>query len=416
MFLHRLFVFILNCSCALGFPASALYCLNEHWLNGATARSAPAAWSAQGTAPASQASPAAKSPELAIVGRKEGKEPADFRFKMGESLQIKATGLYATKIREELAKSPAKALSLYLGDVRMANLTMSPVQADQGMELRLHFQLVRNSEDDDNRKAWDALLQKQSGYLMTPSVALAIGNDLPVTVQSTHAFEFYITDGPRMAWILGAGLFIFVVAFFALTKNPTALRDGREGGYYSLGKSQMAFWGLLVLLSFVGVWIATGTVERIPLKVLILLGISGGTGLSAIVIGESKKAGKATEIQATLVKLRDEQRLLEEQKLKDPNTFSSSANDRITAIIAEIGVLTRPPAPHESPRFWQDICSDEGGLSFHRLQVVIWTMVLGVIFVSTVARVISMPEFPETLLILLGISNGTYLGFKIPEK
>jgi len=30
--------------------------------------------------------------------------------------------------------------------------------------------------------------------------------------------------------------------------------------------------------------------------------------------------------------------------------------------------------------------------------------------------VASMPEFPETLLVLQGISAGTYLGFKIPEK
>jgi hypothetical protein len=27
-----------------------------------------------------------------------------------------------------------------------------------------------------------------------------------------------------------------------------------------------------------------------------------------------------------------------------------------------------------------------------------------------------MPEFEGTLLVLMGISNGTYLGFKIPEK
>ena len=68
-----------------------------------------------------------------------------------------------------------------------------------------------------------------------------------------------------------------------------------------------------------------------------------------------------------------------------------------------------------SAGFWQDICDDGNGMSFHRLQVVIWTVILGVIFVWSVAQVMSMPEFSETLLILLGISNGTYLGFKIPE-
>jgi hypothetical protein len=66
--------------------------------------------------------------------------------------------------------------------------------------------------------------------------------------------------------------------------------------------------------------------------------------------------------------------------------------------------------------FWSDICSDGNGLGFHRLQVVIWTLILGAVFVWSVAQVASMPEFPETLLVLQGISAGTYLGFKIPEK
>ena len=36
--------------------------------------------------------------------------------------------------------------------------------------------------------------------------------------------------------------------------------------------------------------------------------------------------------------------------------------------------------------------------------------------VLIVASVMSMPEFPDSLLILMGISNGTYLSLKIPEK
>jgi hypothetical protein len=50
------------------------------------------------------------------------------------------------------------------------------------------------------------------------------------------------------------------------------------------------------------------------------------------------------------------------------------------------------------------------------VQVVIWTLVLGAVFVRSVLQTISMPEFPETLLVLMGISNATYLGFKTAEK
>ena len=41
---------------------------------------------------------------------------------------------------------------------------------------------------------------------------------------------------------------------------------------------------------------------------------------------------------------------------------------------------------------------------------------LGVIFVASVYKDLAMPEFNATLLGLMGISSGTYLGFKVPEK
>jgi hypothetical protein len=48
--------------------------------------------------------------------------------------------------------------------------------------------------------------------------------------------------------------------------------------------------------------------------------------------------------------------------------------------------------------------------------MVSWTIVLGIIFISSVYRNLAMPEFSGTLLTLMGISSGTYLGFKIPEN
>ena len=45
-----------------------------------------------------------------------------------------------------------------------------------------------------------------------------------------------------------------------------------------------------------------------------------------------------------------------------------------------------------------------------------WTLILGVIFIGSVYKDLAMPEFNVTLLGLMGISSGTYLGFKFPEK
>jgi len=59
--------------------------------------------------------------------------------------------------------------------------------------------------------------------------------------------------------------------------------------------------------------------------------------------------------------------------------------------------------------------SENGRLSLHRLQVIVWTIVLGMVFVVRVQRELAMPEFSETLLGLMGLSAATYVAFKVPE-
>lgn len=231
-------------------------------------------------------------------------------------------------------------------------------------------------------------------------MALAIGNNLPEPVSSARTFQFYIASITAVISVLGIGILAFLATFYGLVKNPSILRDEKDG-QYSLGKSQMAFWGLLVMLTFVGVWLLTGTMERIPPQVLILLGISGTTGLGAVVIGENKKTA--------VRRLQEEQHLLESKQ-------NDTTTDRLAVIRSTLKKLTESSQPASSAGFWRDICDDGNGMSFHRLQVVLWTIVLGIVFVWSVAQALSMPEFSETLLVLMGISNGTYLGFKIPER
>jgi hypothetical protein len=50
------------------------------------------------------------------------------------------------------------------------------------------------------------------------------------------------------------------------------------------------------------------------------------------------------------------------------------------------------------------------------VQMAVWTVVLVVVFVYAVKDNVLMPEFDATLLGLMGISSGTYVGFKFPEK
>jgi hypothetical protein len=63
-----------------------------------------------------------------------------------------------------------------------------------------------------------------------------------------------------------------------------------------------------------------------------------------------------------------------------------------------------------------DFLSENGSITFHRFQIFVWTIVLGIIFCVTVYNDLNMPQFSATLLALMGISAGTYIGFKLPPS
>ena len=48
--------------------------------------------------------------------------------------------------------------------------------------------------------------------------------------------------------------------------------------------------------------------------------------------------------------------------------------------------------------------------------MVLWTLIMGLLFVISVIQDQKMIEFSEQLLLLMGISSGAYLGLKIPEN
>ena len=69
-----------------------------------------------------------------------------------------------------------------------------------------------------------------------------------------------------------------------------------------------------------------------------------------------------------------------------------------------------------SDSFLEDILKDELGYSVHRAQMFMWTVILGVIFVTSVIRFQQIPQLDESLLALMGISSGAYVGLKTMEN
>ena len=137
---------------------------------------------------------------------------------------------------------------------------------------------------------------------------------------------------------------------------------------YSLSLFQMAFWFTLVIIAYVFMWLINDELDTITSSVLALIGLGAATAIGATMIDKNKtQSGEATP-----------------------------------------AVSTRG--------FLHDVLSDANGISLHRFQMFVWTLVLGIIFIASVYKNLSMPEFSSTLLDLMGISSGTYVGFKVQEK
>jgi len=167
-------------------------------------------------------------------------------------------------------------------------------------------------------------------------------------------------------------------------------------------------------VAYLFLFMVTGATDTITSSVLGLMGISAATGLAAVAVDNSKQTQAQTEVDKLKTeqgKLQEEQRALAAGASLAPEKVQR-LNDLPTLIQRQENLLH--PTPTKG--FILDILSDPDGVSFHRLQIAVWTVVLGIIFVHSVYNVLCMPTFSETLLGLMGISGGTYIGFKIPEK
>ena len=148
---------------------------------------------------------------------------------------------------------------------------------------------------------------------------------------------------------------------------------------YSLARTQMLVWTVIVAMSMVGIWQLTNNNDVIGVNVLILMGISIGTSLSAATIDRNK------QVQAEPAKNVDTEA---KKTLTNPQTYG----------------------------FWADLMSDRNGPAVGRVQMVIFTMILMGMFIYDTVTTLVMPEFSATLLGLMGVTSATYVSFKIPEK
>jgi hypothetical protein len=203
---------------------------------------------------------------------------------------------------------------------------------------------------------------------------------------------------------------------------------------YNLGRAQMAFWFFLIYASYLTIWLITSALDTITASLLALMGISAATALGEAMIDDNKDTSKTNQFQdLTAEKLALEQSITEIQAQLDALDASSTnavdqsnrealgrqlldARTRIGQLDQQLRALGPQETAPSSAGFLRDILSDSSGYSFHRFQIFAWTIVLGIIFLSSVYNNLTMPEVSTTLLGLMGLSAGTYIGFKFPEQ
>ncbi len=303
---------------------------------------------------------------------------------------------------------------------------------------RLHFHLAIKPQ---NKELWTDLLGAPHGLRHDVTFTIGLESESPFDSVYDQSKPLPLTVISPVYGVICLLVIVFTLALFVwlarttnLIREPGAAVAGKLRPY-NLGRTQMAFWFFLVYLSYVVIWLITGSLDTITPSLLGLMGISAGTALGEALIDSGKDQASATQLQdLTSEKQTFEQSIPELQSqvsalnAKATLTSDDTANrdslnrqladsrTRLAQVSQQLQSLTPASTDADSQGLLRDILRDGSGYSFHRFQIFAWTIVLGIIFLSSVYNNLSMPEFSTTLLGLMGISSGTYIGFKFPEK
>jgi hypothetical protein len=308
-------------------------------------------------------------------------DPEDHqRAALGNVIKIEVQNLRAL-----LQSVPCEKLVLFLGGMPIAG---SPPEScnpwgtgASGASGFVRYRLDRTAESD---RSWHALLAEPVSF--NKKIAVSLGPTANISYPTAvDDFKLQVLP-PLELYSYGVGLIVALVISLWLARRTSLLRDRNPEvapgakAPYSLSRFQLAFWSLLVIAAYIFIWMITEELDTITGSVLALLGIGAGTALGAAMIDQSSP--KPAEVPAQI----------------------------------PAGASAPPKGTVVSRGFLRDVVSDAHGVSLYRFQLFAWTLVLGVIFCASVYDGLQMPQFSPTLLGLMGISSGTYLGFKVPEK
>lgn len=164
-------------------------------------------------------------------------------------------------------------------------------------------------------------------------------------------------------------LILYLLAFKVFKKEGANGLLKNSYGKYSLSRFVVVFWTSIVLFTTIYFWISTGHLPKVTNTILGLLGISVASSVGAQVA--NGVSGNKTKTES------------KETESAEPSPSKS--------------MLTNGLSPD---------------LRIDRLQALSFNLVYGGYFIYEMVFMFYQPEFDTNTLLLLGISNGLYVGIK----
>ena len=245
--------------------------------------------------------------------------------------------------------------------------------------------IFKLNRSPDNYQYWDVVYDSPWDFSHPGKIGLGYDDRVFTELYPAHEENVRLElIQPTSIWVASLGTGILATGILLLARKSWLLRDwegktlpsastifspiGAVQPPYSLAKTQLAFWTFLIMSCFLIIYCVTGEMTTISVTTLALLGISAGTtGLSGLIGNKDGDTPTATQ--------------------------------------------SLPP----SQGFMTDILSDERGVSVHRLQKVVITVLLGYFFARTIYKTVALPEWTNNETLLLALSSATYLGLKWQE-
>jgi hypothetical protein len=277
-----------------------------------------------------------------------------------------------------LAMGDTARLTLFLGGIAMTEIQAESVDTLEVNGVRTGTVIFKVDRCDDEKctriDPWDVFYVSAKPEYWKRELPLSVGYNGVGAIKSTSAPAILVIIRVSYFWMALISS-LLIIGLFIYLNNLGVLRDYSslplKERPFSLSRSQLAFWTLIVSISYLFISLVTGELAPLTTSTLILLGISGATTAAAGVIDKS-----------------------------DVNNTEVTRSQDVT----------------KSVGFFTDIMSDASGVSVHRFQMVVFNFILGLFFINQVFTKLEMPVFDDNLLILMGLSNVTYAGLKANEN